>query len=33
MGPVLCQLPENFHCDDERLAAALAALTLLELLK
>jgi uncharacterized protein YecE (DUF72 family) len=26
MGPVLWQLPENFHRDDERLAAALAAL-------
>jgi uncharacterized protein YecE (DUF72 family) len=26
MGPVLWQLPENFHRDDERLAGALAAL-------
>ena len=26
MGPVLWQLPENFHRDDERLAAALEAL-------
>ncbi|MEA2389080.1 MAG: hypothetical protein QOG41_1853 [Thermoleophilaceae bacterium] len=26
MGPVLWQLPENFHRDDERLAAALAGL-------
>ena len=26
MGPVLWQLPENFHRDDERLANALAAL-------
>jgi uncharacterized protein YecE (DUF72 family) len=26
LGPVLWQLPENFHRDDERLAAALAAL-------
>lgn len=26
MGPLLWQLPENFHRDDERLAAALAAL-------
>jgi uncharacterized protein YecE (DUF72 family) len=26
MGPVLWQLPENFHRDDDRLAAALAAL-------
>jgi uncharacterized protein YecE (DUF72 family) len=26
MGPVLWQLPENFHRDDERLGAALAAL-------
>jgi uncharacterized protein YecE (DUF72 family) len=26
MGPVLWQLPENFHRDDERLASALAGL-------